>query len=296
METININKKIKKGGEIKVFTKIFSAFKKISLSAKISLLFILFIIIIAVFAPFFSIYSPNKESGSTLSPPDKKHIFGTDDLGYDIWAQIVYGARVSLIVGFGTAFISAFGGGFIGILAGYTGGLIDKIIMRIVDIMVVMPELPMIIVLSAFFGPSLFNIILVITLFSWTRPARVVRSQVLMLKEMEYIKSAESYGAGALYLIKKHFLPEIFPLLAVSIIKIFSRAIVMEAGLSFLGLGDPTSKSWGLILNHALNFQGIYYTPFWKWWVFFPWLILSGTIVSLAFLNREFEDLYSLRS
>lgn len=277
-------------------TGIFSFFKKISLTAKISLIFILFIITAAVFAPYLSIYPPNEESGSVLSAPNKKHIFGTDDLGYDICSQIIYGARVSLIVGFGTAFISAFGGGIIGISAGYAGGLIDKIIMRIVDIIVVIPELPMIIVLSAFFGPSLFTIIVVITLFSWVRPARIVRSQVLMLKEMEYIKSAESYGAGTFYLIRKHFFPEVLPLLTVSIIKISGKAIVMEAGLSFLGLGDPSSKSWGLILNHALNFQGIYYTPFWKWWIVFPWLILSGLIVSLAFLNRELEDYYSLRS
>ena len=281
---------------MEILKKTFSIFSDFSLIAKISIIFILFLIIVSVFAPFFSPYPPDKESGSTLAPPNKEHIFGTDDLGYDIWSQIVYGARVSLIVGFGTAFISAFGGGIIGILAGYAGGLIDKIIMRIVDIMVVMPELPMIIVLSAFFGPSLLNIILVITLFSWVRPARIVRSQVLMLKEMEYIKSAESYGAGAFYLIKKHFFPKVFPLLAVNIIKISGRAIVMEAGLSFLGLGDPTSKSWGLILNHALNFQGIYYTPFWKWWIIFPWLVLSGLIVSLAFLNRELEDIYSFRS
>lgn len=151
------------------------------------------------------------------------------------------------------------------------------------------------IVMAAFFGPSLLNIILVISFFSWVIPARIVRSQVLMLKEMEYIKSAETYGAGPLYLVRKHFLPEVFPLLAVNVIRLSGKAIVTEAGLSFLGLGDPTSQSWGLILHHAINFEGIYYTPFWKWWLLYPWLALSLLIVSLAFFSRELEGLYSLR-
>lgn len=116
-----------------------------------------------------------------------------------------------------------------------------------------------------------------------------------MLKEMNYIKAAESYGAGIFYLLKKHFLPEIFPILAVSIIRLSTKAIVAEAGLSFLGLGDPSSKSWGLIIHHASSFPGIYYTPFWKWWLLFPWLALLALIVSLAFINRELETLFSLK-
>ncbi len=264
------------------------------MSGKISILFIFAIILIAVFAPYFSIHPPDKSSGPSLISPGKEHIFGTDELGYDIWSQISYGARISLVVGFGTALLAAFGGGIIGIISGYCGGLIDKIIMRIVDIMIIIPGLPVMIVLAVFFGPSLLNIILVLSLFSWVIPARIVRSQVLMLKEMDYIKSAETYGASVLYLVRKHFLPEVFPLVIVNIIRLSGRAIVAEAGLSFLGLGDPTSKSWGLIIHHAVNFKGIYYTPFWKWWLLYPWLALSLLIVSLAFLSRELEEIYSL--
>lgn len=269
--------------------------KRFSFTGKLSVAFILIIFFIAVFAPYCSPYPPDKESGAPLQPPGKGHIFGTDDLGYDIWSQICYGARTSLLVGFGTAFLSAFGGGIIGILAGYIGGLTDRVIMRIVDIIIIIPGLPVMIVMAAFLGPSLLNIVLVLTLFSWVRPARIVRSQVLMLKEMYYIKSAETYDASPLYLIKKHFFPEVFPLLAVTIIRLSGRAIVAEAGLSFLGLGDPTSKSWGLIIHHATNFEGIYFTPFWKWWLLYPWLALSLLIVSLAFFNRELEGIYSLR-
>ncbi|MFW5736602.1 MAG: ABC transporter permease [Halanaerobium sp.] len=269
--------------------------KKFSLTGKISLIIIILITLIAVFAPFVSPYPPDKSSGPALEQPQARHIMGTDDLGYDIWSQIAYGARISLIIGIGTALFASFGGGIIGIISAYKGGCLDKILMRIIDIMIVLPDLPLMIILAAFFGPSLINIILVLTFLSWIRPARIVRSQVLMLKEMEYIKSAKSYGAGSWYLLKNHFLPEIFPLLAVSMIRLSSKAIVAEAGLSFLGLGDPTSKSWGLIIHHASNFKGIYYTPFWKWWLLFPWLALLSLIISLAFISRELEDLYSLK-
>lgn len=269
--------------------------KKFSLTGKISLIIIILITLIAVFAPFVSPYPPDKSSGPALEQPQARHIMGTDDLGYDIWSQIAYGARISLIIGIGTALFASFGGGIIGIISAYKGGYLDKILMRIIDIMIVLPDLPLMIILAAFFGPSLINIILVLTFLSWIRPARIVRSQVLMLKEMEYIKSAKSYGAGTWYLLKNHFLPEIFPLLAVSMIRLSSKAIVAEAGLSFLGLGDPTSKSWGLIIHHASNFKGIYYTPFWKWWLLFPWFALLSLIISLAFISRELEDLYSLK-
>jgi len=216
-------------------------------------------------------------------------LLGTDELGVDLWAQICHGARVSLLVGFGTSLLAAFGGGLIGILAGYLGGWLDRVIMRVTDLMIVLPDLPVMIVMAAFFGPSLLNIILVLALFSWVFPARIVRSQVLMLKQQGYIKAAETYDAGAWYLIRRHFLPEVFPLIAVAMIRLAGRAIVAEAGLSFLGLGDPTSKSWGLIINHAISFKGIYFTPFWQWWLVYPWLALTLTVVSLAFISRELE-------
>ncbi len=177
----------------------------------------------------------------------------------------------------------------LGTLSGYLGGWVDRLIMRLVDIMLILPDLPVMIVLAAFFGPSLFNIVLVLALFSWVHPARIVRSQVMMLKQQNYIRFAEISGAGPWYLIRRHFLPEVFPLLAVSIIKLTGKAIVAEAGLSFLGLGDPTSKSWGLIIHHATNFKGLYFTPFWQWWLLYPWLALTLLVLSLAFISRDLE-------
>jgi len=268
---------------------------KLSLSAKLSGLVLLSTVIIAICAPLICNYLPNESSGPSLCQPGQRHFLGTDELGYDLWAQICFGARVSLIVGLGTACLSGLFGGLIGMISGYMGGYIDKFIMRLIDIMIVLPDLPVMIVLAAFLGPSLMNIIIVLTVFSWMIVARIVRSQVLMLKTHTYIKTAEMYGAGSWYIIYKHLLPEIFPLIGVSMIRLTGRAIVSEAGLSFLGLGDPTSKSWGMIIHHAINFNGIYYTNYWKFWLVYPWLALTLLVISIAFISRELERIFESR-
>ncbi|MDO9492351.1 ABC transporter permease [Acetobacterium sp.] len=263
--------------------------KDFSFQGKLSTVILILIILMAIFATSLSPYPYNFTSGDALIPPDSEHIMGTDDLGIDLWAQICYGARISLIIGFGTALLAAVGGGLIGMFSGYVGGIPDKIIMRTIDVLIVIPDFPLMVLLAALLGPSLLNVVIVLTLFAWVTPARIVRSQVLMLKEQTYIKAAETYGAGSGYLIGRHFLPAVFPILAVNIIRLTGRAIISEAGLSFLGLGDPTSKSWGLIIHYATSFKGIYYTNFWKWWLVFPWLMLTMVVMALAFLSREME-------
>ena len=273
----------------KIWVKIACFFNKFSIPGKAGLIGLSLIFLIALLAPWIAGHSPRVSSGPPLIPPAWPHILGTDELGVDLWAQICYGARVSLLVGISTALLAGLVGGAVGIISGYIGGWVDKIIMRLVDIMIVLPDLPVMIVLAAFFGPSLVNIILVLALFSWVSPARIVRSQVLMLKEQNYIKAAEIYGASPWYLLWKHFLPELLPILVVNMIRLTGRAIVAEASLSFLGLGDPTSRSWGLIIHHATSFKGIYYTDFWKWWLFYPWLFLMLMVVSLAFISRDLE-------
>jgi peptide/nickel transport system permease protein len=263
-----------------------------SWTGKAGILFLFIALIIAVCAPLISIYPPNQSSGNALMPPSVNHWFGTDDLGHDLWAQICFGTRISLIIGIGTALLSGFCGGFIGMFSGYQGGIIDKIVMRLIDVMIVLPDLPVMIVLAAFFGPGLLNIIIVLTFFSWVHTARIVRSQVLMLKEKQYVHYIKIHGATSWYIMRKHLFPDIFPLMSVSMIRLTGRAIIAEAGLSFLGLGDPTSKSWGMIIHHATSFHGIYYTNYWKWWLVFPWMALTMMVLSLAFINRDLERLF----
>ncbi|WP_425059991.1 ABC transporter permease [Sporomusa carbonis] len=266
-------------------------YQKLSCSGKTAAALLLLVLTIALFAGLLSPYPHNIPSGKALQPPSAAHWLGTDDLGIDIWTQICHGARLSICVGISTALLAGFGGCMIGMVAGYFGGLTDRVVMRLTDLMIVLPDLPMMIVLGAFFGPSIMNIILVLTLFSWTAPARIVRSRILTMKQEKFITAARSYGAGFFHLASRHFLPGILPLVAVSIIRLTGRAIVAEASLSFLGLGDPTSKSWGLILNYAVHFKGIYFTEFWKWWVTAPLVAIILVVAAIAVLARECEKL-----
>lgn len=266
-------------------------FRRMSSGGKTGLLILLAITLLSVTAPVICTYSHKMISGPPLTPPGQTHFLGTDELGVDLWSQICHGARISLVIGLGTALLAGLGGAMAGILAGYIGGRTDTVLMRLIDIMIVLPDLPAMIVLAAFFGPSMLTIVMVLSLFSWVHTARIVRSKVLSLKQRRYIHAAEIYGAGPGYLMRHHFLPEIFPLAAVSMIRLTGRAIVAEAGLSFLGLGDPTSRSWGLIIHHATSFRGIYYTEFWKWWLLYPWLGLTLMVTSLALVGRDLEKI-----
>ncbi|WP_243685396.1 ABC transporter permease [Methanosarcina barkeri] len=243
----------------------------------------------AVFAPVITIYPPQKITGDSLEPPGPGHILGTDELGLDIWSQICYGARMSLTIGLAVAVIAGFGGGALGILAGYIGGHVDQGLMRVIDVTMALPSFPLLIVISAFLGPSILNVILILVIFSWAKPARIARSQTLSLKNNNYIIAARNYGAKPFYLLRRHIFPEVLPVLFVLVIGISSHAIIAEAGLAFLGLGDPTSKSWGMMLNHATSFRSIYFTPYWKWWLLPPLFMLIFLLLCLAFISRDME-------
>lgn len=247
------------------------------------------LILMALLAPLITWLPADRASGPPLAPPGGEHLLGTDQIGLDLWSMICYGGRVSLTVGVATALLAGLGGALLGMVAGYVGGWVEMLIMRVVDVMIILPDLPVVIVLAAFFGPSLRNIILVLALFSWSRPARIVRSQTLVIKEQPYIRMARLYGGGNIYLIFRHLLPELLPLIIVNMIRLSGRAVMTEASMAFLGLGDPLARSWGLIINHALNFSGIYFTPFWRWWLFYPWLFLTLLVSSLALLGRDLE-------
>ncbi|WP_350344631.1 ABC transporter permease [Proteinivorax tanatarense] len=235
-------------------------------------------------------HCPNTPSGPSLHPPSKEFWMGTDDLGIDLFAQIARGTRTSLIIGFGVATVSIFFAVAVGCYSGLYGGKKDQYLMRLVDLFMTVPELPTMIVLGAFFGPSIINIIIVLSVFSWVRPTRIFRARVISIKEEGYIKMAKGYGGGFFYILKEHLLSDMYPLIAINYIRLMSRAVVAEASLSFLGLGDPTSKSWGLILNHAMGFQGIYFTSYWKWWVVFPLAFMILFVLCLSILSREVEE------
>ncbi len=269
--------------------KLSSGWIFLSCLGKIAVVILLLIAIIGLFAPFLAPYPPDSSVGTSLQAPGESHLLGTDDLGYDLLSMLLYGARLSILVGLGTALLAGLGGGIIGIISGLKGEKVDRFIMRIVDVMIALPELPAMIVIASFFGSNLTTIIIVLSLFSWSRPARIARSQTLSLVKQPYIQMASFYGGNTWYILIKHLIPELLPILSVSMIRLASRAIVTEASLAFIGLGDPTSRSWGLILNHAINFSGIYFTPYWQWWLLYPWLAITVLVVALALLGRDLE-------
>lgn len=268
---------------------------KFTATGKIGIAGLLIIAFIAIFAPFVTFYEPSAISGRSLEPPGPAHILGTDELGMDIWSQICYGARMSLVIGLAVALISGVGGGFLGLMAGYMGGNWDRALLRTIDITMALPSFPLLIVIAAFLNPSIVNVILVLVFLSWAKPARVVRSQALSMKKQQYIISARLHGAGPGYIIRRHIMPEALPLIFVSILNISSYAIVAESGLAFLGLGDPTSKSWGMMLHYATSFRSIYFTPYWQWWLMPPLIALIFLLLCLAFIGRDMERIVDPR-
>ncbi|MEZ4715864.1 MAG: ABC transporter permease subunit [Caldilineaceae bacterium] len=225
--------------------------------AMLGAIMLLMTIVVALFAPQIAPYDPKAPVRVTIddiyAPPSAAHWLGTDDAGRDVFSNFVYGARVSLIVGFFASFISVAIGGTLGITAGFYGGRTENVIMRFTDIMLVIPDLPLIVVIVALTKPSLSNIILVIGLLGWTGTARLVRAQTLSVKERKFVLRAQAVGAGRPYIIRRHVLPLVLPLIVVNTVLVISLAILNESTLSFLGLGDPTTLSWGQMLNYAFT-------------------------------------------
>lgn len=245
---------------------------------------LLFALGLAVFAPLLAPEDPRRAQLATTysiyAAPDAQHWLGTDDAGRDVLSNLIFGARVSLTVGFFASFISIAIGGSIGMAAGYAGGATDRALMRFTDVVLVIPDLPLAIVLVALTKPNLFNIILVIGLVGWTGTARLVRAQTLAVKERKFVHRARAVGAGDLRLITRHIFPLVLPLLVVNTVLVISLAILEESALSFLGLSDPTTVSWGQMLNYAFS-RGA--TSSGAWWALLApgagivWVVLGCT-------------------
>ena len=251
---------------------------------------IILFLIMAIFAPFLGTVDPaaSGEVENLLVPPSSLFWFGTDDLARDIWSQTIYGSRISLTIGFVAALITVFSGTLMGLVAGYYGKLLDEALMRIVDFFMMLPELPLMIVLAAVLGPSMWNIILVVSLVSWPTTARVVRSQVLSLKERPFVESSRCIGASNFQLMFSEILPNVVPLMFAQAVIMITEAIYAEAVLSFLGLGDPTSISWGMMLNSVFE-SGVIAESY--WWVIPPIISIVILIVSFSLLGTAVSDI-----
>jgi peptide/nickel transport system permease protein len=261
------------------------------------LVMILLMLLVAIFAPVIAPYDPKSSEGigtaDVYQPPSPEHPFGTDDAGRDVLSEFVYGARISLVVGFFASFISLVIGGSIGLSAGFYGGKTENTLMRFTDIMLVIPDLPLIIVIVALTKPSLFNIIFVIGIFGWTYTARIVRSQTLSVKSRKFVLRARGIGAGNQHIIRRHVLPLVMPILVVNAILVISSAILYESTLSFIGLGDPTVISWGQMLNFAFS-RGAMSAGAW-WALVVPGFGIVWVVLGLTLLGHGLEQVLNPR-
>ena len=256
---------------------------------RIGAILITFVLIAALFAPYLGTVDP-QASGireDILNAPSTKHWLGTDDLGRDVWSQIIFGSRVSLAIGLITAFVTVVTGTLIGLIAGYYGGLIEEVLARIIDFFMMLPVLPLMIILAAVLGPNLWNIILVISVVSWPTTARVVRSQVLSLKERPFVEAARCIGAGNVRLMFGEIMPNVLPLMFAQAVLMITYAIYDEAILAFLGLGDPTRVSWGSMLHFAFESGVMARSP---WWIGPPIASIIVLIVGFSLLGTAVTD------
>jgi peptide/nickel transport system permease protein len=243
--------------------------------------------LIAIFADILSPYDP-WERFAPYEKPDRHHILGTNDIGNDILSELIHGSRSSLIIGIGAAFIATLIGLLVGLLSGYFKGALDEILMGITDIFLMIPRIPLIIILAAFLNSSIWLIMLTLGLLWWTSTARVVRSRTLQVRGMDFVASAKCLGFKNMRIIFSDVLPNIFPVVVPKFMLTVATAMISEASLSFLGLGDPSMKSWGMMINFALIKGGLV-NEMW-WWYLPPGLCIMLFVYSIVSLGFSFEE------
>jgi ABC-type dipeptide/oligopeptide/nickel transport system permease subunit len=259
----------------------------------LGLLFILAFIVMALIAPYVAPYDPRALVGLPFRKPSAEFPLGTDQVGRDIYSQLIWGSRVSLMVGLLASFFGVAIGTSIGLVSGYYKGPLDAVLMRITDLFITVPNLPLMLILAAIIGRSMWNIIFVIAFLGWTSTARMVRSQTLSIKERPYVEAARSVGARDTQILWRHILPNVFPLVFANAIVGIVDAILAESGLSFLGLGDPTKPSWGLILRYA-NEAGALATGRW-WFIIPPGLCIMLVAIGFAFSSYSLDQILNPR-
>jgi peptide/nickel transport system permease protein len=250
--------------------------------------------IVAVFGPVIAPYSPIKQNlDKRLQSPSSEHIMGTDDLGRDVFSRVILGSRISLTVGFISVGISILIGVPLGLISGFYGGWIDKIIMRIVDMMLCFPTLFLILMVITFLEPNIINVMIVIGITSWPRLTRYVRGEALSIRDREYIQAVRMMGLSKLRILFVHLLPNVIAPVIISATLGVGSAILTESVLSFLGLGvQPPNPSWGNILTAGKEYVG---QKVW-WLMFFPGMAILITVFSFNLIGEGLRDVLDPRT
>ena len=232
-------------------------------------------------------------TGDPLQPPSASYPLGTDNYGRSVLTLTIQGAKVSLLVGLSATLITMVIGSAVGLIAGFRGGWLDQLLMRVTDWGLVIPWLVLAISLASIFGQSLFIIILVIGLTTWPSTARLVRAQVLSVKERPYVERSRALGASEWHLVTRHILPNVMPVIMANTVLIVAIAILSETALSFLGLGDPFSISWGQILEQA-NTAGASTLGAW-WWLGAPGLCIVLVVLAFTMIGFALDEIINPR-
>ena len=254
-----------------------------------------FYFVLLLFGSRLARFRATELAGASLASPGGAHRLGTNLLGQDILSQLILGARASLLValiaGVGTVLL----GGIVGVVAGWFPGWFDAVLMRVTDLVLVVPKLPLLLLVGALTGGSVLGLSVVISLLFWPNAARILRSQVLSLRTRTHVRAATGFGAGTWHQLRRHILPDLALLSVAEFIPAAGRAVGLQAGLAFLGVGDPTVPSWGGMIRDAVNFSGLFITPAWKWWLAPPVIALVALIVGITLLGAAAERRLSPR-
>lgn len=256
--------------------------------AAASAVLILLFLLLAALAPVITPYGFDEivDTANRLAPPSTQHLLGTDEVGRDVLTRMLYGARISLLVGIVPTVISMLAGAVLGILAGYLGGRVDSIIMRLADIMLAFPSMLLAMVIMYTLGDGIINIFLALALVNWASVARIVRAETLKLRETEYVEAARSIGVGRFTIMRRHILPNCIPSMIVLFTLNIPSAILSESSLSFLGLGiQKPMASWGLMVNTGRQY--LYTNP---WLSLAPSIAIMLIVLAFNFLGDGLRD------
>lgn len=263
------------------------------LSAGVAL--VSFFALVGVLAPWLAPYRPKAITGEVFEPPSRAHLLGTNDAGSDVLSRLIWGTRTTLVVAVcATALILAIGLA-LGLTAGLRGGVVDTVVMRTVDVFLALPIIPLLVFIAALAKPSLTLSILMIGLFSWAQTARIVRSQTLSLRRRGFMDSARGFGGGRLYVMRRHLVPALGPVIGANLVFVAGVAVVTEASLSFLGLGDPSAVSWGAEINRAVTNDQIGLGSLWLWWLVPFGLALTFAILGFTLIGVALEPRFNPR-
>jgi len=265
--------------------------RKLNIPALTGAIFCSAVIICAIFAPWLAPYDPDAQDlKGQLQGPSLRHPLGQDELGRDVISRIIWGSRASMLVGICVVSVSLLIGALLGGLAGYAGGIVDNLIMRIVDVLLAFPGILLAIAVAGILGPSLFNVIFALCLMGWVGFARLVRAQVLSVREREFVLAARSIGASPTRIIIRHVMPEVTAPVVVQATFAIAGTIIAESSLSFLGLGPQDIPTWGSMLN-----RGVDYLLFAPHLATFPGLLVMITVLGFNFLGDALRDAMDVR-